>query len=175
MQMKPALADALRRNRCKELQRQMRDELAIALDRDPESFLIADFQTSDRVWEIHQPAASQAKDNPLLYRTFVFSENQQQDVEELIQKLLISVPDEPCYLFRALSYDCGAFLMSYHDVFQNAFRLIELDQESVLAISASGQSCFGLGLFTDSTPAGKKIHYYLSVMGSCFLKTLEQE
>lgn len=172
MEVSPKLESARRRNRKRQLLPQMLDDLSRRLNRPAASFALLDLERTDEVRDALRRArqSSRASGDAAFRRTWPAGEVE--EVRRALATLRERAPECRLYLFRALSDDCGAVETTSSEVLDNAFRLVGLDQEEVVAVNDDASYYLGLGYNTDHLKTGLVEVYDLLVWGEDWLSAL---
>lgn len=145
------LALAVRRNRGKQLQKAFLHDVALALKRTTGSIQTLPLEESDelrRRMEFERESRPNA-DKAIFRRSW--PADRLRDVERIIDRLKVRLPERRIYLFRALSDYLGAVETTSTEVLTSAFALIDIDQEDLWVASADGLEGMLLSWSTDWT------------------------
>ena len=165
----------LRQHQGKQLLPRYLGDLSRSLNKSTEDIKVLDLETTDKLWKIllgeRQLHLEGAK--PSLRRIWLADDIE--EVKRLLNGLKERIPDRPMVLFRSLSEYCGAVETTSREVLENAFRLISLDGEDLMAIDYEGSYGIVFENYTEWTETGSLEVYQLLIWGMEWLDTLSNQ
>jgi hypothetical protein len=154
----------LRQYHGKRLLPMVRNHLARALKKQEEDITFLSLEAMGQYLAQTRSASLKARRDHSVLRC-IWPVDQVERVKRLIDDLAARMPDQPMLLFGALREYCGLAKTGLGEILQNAFDLVELDQEDILAWNEDGT--LGL-LFYHSTEwgdAGSRQVFELELLG----------
>ncbi|MDY7078146.1 MAG: hypothetical protein SXV54_14620 [Chloroflexota bacterium] len=128
----------LRQNHGRRLLPEFLDDLSKSLKRPKEDILLLDVEKTFELLESYKalPPIGSGDDEFVFEK--VWAVDQVEQAKRFISNLKDRMPHRQMFLFRRLSEYCGAVIIDLDDLLQNAFQLIGLDQEHIVARSDDG-------------------------------------
>lgn len=160
-----ALSRALRRARRKRLLPGYIRTVSQLLEIPEDAVHVVDLERTDELVRTAK-AKNEARERGE-FRVFhkTWSGRERQEVERLVSLLGSASQDRRMYLFLAQSWECGAVETSSKVLFDNAFRILSLDQEDLAGIDEDASHRVHLSHTTDWGKDGPYERYEVTLWG----------
>ncbi|MCP4526376.1 MAG: hypothetical protein GY833_10745 [Aestuariibacter sp.] len=159
----------LRQSYGKQLLPKFLDDLSKSLNRPKESISLLDLEQTNYLVEAYKNRAKLQLENDEFTFKRIWPANEIELARKFINCLRERMPIRQMFLFRSLSEYCGAVRIDIRDLLQNAFQLIGLDQEHIVAWSDDGAFSIVFGHYEDWTEIGSEITFELRLRGKEWL------
>lgn len=174
MPRKRQLELGLRRNRGRTRCPPFVEDMAGRLQRPPASIRRLDLEESDAFWERFTQQFVPDVRSRGDFVEFAWPVAELNEVQRAVRMLNDALPDENVIVFRALWTICGAVESTSREIFESAFRLVDLNGEELIAVSHDMATAVVLGFNTDWFPSGPVDLYQLTAYGQRWSMLLRQ-